>query len=31
LHEVLSPRRSAVLRVYRPVAAAPAAELPYTF
>jgi hypothetical protein len=31
LHQVLAPRRSAVLRVYRPGAAAPAAELPYTF
>jgi hypothetical protein len=31
LHAVIAPRRSATLRVYRPGAAAPSAELPYRF
>lgn len=31
LHPVITPRRSALLRVYRPGAAAPSAELTYTF
>ena len=31
LREVIGPRRSAVLRLYRPGAAAPSAELPYRF
>lgn len=31
LHAVIAPRRSATLRVYRPGAAAPSAELRYTF